>query len=45
MGFEAVRGKPLPLRVREYALGFGMMVIGTLMLFVVFHDIVRVVSW
>jgi regulator of sigma E protease len=45
MGFEAVRGKPLPLRVREYALGFGMMVIGTLMLFVVFNDIVRVVSW
>jgi len=45
MSFEAVRGRPLPLRVREYALGFGMMVIGTLMLFVVFHDIVRVVSW
>ncbi len=45
MGFEAIRGKPLPLRVREYALGFGMMLIGTLMLFVMFHDIVRVVSW
>jgi regulator of sigma E protease len=43
MGFEAVRGRPLPLRVREYALGFGMMLIGTLMLFVVFHDIVRLV--
>jgi len=43
MGFEAVRGRPLPLRVREYALGFGMMLIGALMLFVVFHDIVRLV--
>lgn len=45
MGFEAVRGRPLPLRVREYALAGGMALIGTLMLFVVFHDIVRVVSW
>lgn len=44
MGFEALRGRPLPLRVREYALGFGMMLIGTLMLFVVFHDIVRLVA-
>ncbi|MFN2426258.1 MAG: RIP metalloprotease RseP [Candidatus Binatia bacterium] len=43
MSFEAVRGRPLPLRVREYALGFGMMLIGTLMLFVVFHDILRLV--
>jgi len=43
MGFEAVRGRPLPLRVREYALGFGMMLIGTLMLFVVFNDIFRLV--
>lgn len=44
MGFEAIRGKPLPLRVREYALGFGMMLIAGLMLFVVFHDIVRLVT-
>jgi regulator of sigma E protease len=44
MGFEAIRGRPLPLRVREYALGFGMMVIGTLMIFVLFHDIVRLVT-
>ena len=44
MSFEAVRGRPLPRRVREYALGFGMMLIGTLMLFVVFHDIVRLVA-
>lgn len=43
MGFEAIRGKPLPLRVREYALGFGMVLIGTLMIFVVFNDIVRLV--
>jgi regulator of sigma E protease len=45
MGFEAIRGRPLPLRVREYALAGGLALIGTLMLFVVFHDIVRVVSW
>jgi regulator of sigma E protease len=44
MGFEAVRGRPLSLRVREYALGFGMVLIGTLMLFVVFHDLVRIVG-
>lgn len=44
MFFEVLRGRPLSLRVREYALGFGMMVIGTLMLFVVFHDIVRLVT-
>jgi regulator of sigma E protease len=44
MAFEALRGKPLPLRVREYALGFGMVLIGTMMLFVVFHDIVRIVT-
>jgi regulator of sigma E protease len=44
MGFEAIRGKPLPLRVREYALAFGMVLIGSLMLFVVFHDIVRLAA-
>lgn len=44
MAFEAVRGKPLPLRVREYALGFGMVLLGTMMLFVVFHDIFRIVT-
>ena len=40
MAVEAVRGRPLPLRVREYALGFGMILIGGLMLFVIFNDIV-----
>jgi len=44
MGVEAIRGRPLPLRVREYAMGFGMVVIGALMLFVIFHDLVRVVA-
>jgi regulator of sigma E protease len=44
MAFEAVRGRPLPLRIREVALGFGMVLIGTMMLFVVFHDIVRIVT-
>src|SRR6185369_11896043 len=44
MGIEAVRGRPLSLRVREYALGFGMMLIGALMLFVIFHDIVRIAT-
>lgn len=44
MAYEAVRGKPLPLRVREYALSAGMVLIGTMMLFVVFHDIVRIVT-
>lgn len=44
MAVEAVRGRPLSLRVREYALGFGMVLIGSLMLFVVFHDIVRLVT-
>ena len=44
MAVEALRGRPLSLKVREYALGFGMVVIGTLMLFVVFQDIVRIVT-
>ena len=44
MGAEAIRGRPLPLRVREYALGFGMFVIGALMLFVILHDIVRIAT-
>lgn len=44
MTFEAVRGRPLSLRVREYALQAGMMLIGALMVFVVFHDIVRIVA-
>ena len=44
MGIEALRGRPLSLRVREYALGFGMVLLGALMLFVVFHDIVRIVA-
>ncbi len=44
MGVEAIRGRPLSLRVREYALGFGMMLIGALMLFVIFHDIVRIAT-
>lgn len=44
MAAEAVRGRPLSLRVREYALGFGMFVIGALMLFVIFHDIVRIAA-
>ena len=41
---EQGRTLALPLRVREYALGFGMVLIGTMMLFVVFHDIVRIVT-
>ncbi|HYB99255.1 MAG TPA: RIP metalloprotease RseP [Candidatus Limnocylindrales bacterium] len=44
MAFEAVRGKPLSLRVREYALQVGMVLIGALMIFVVFNDIVRIVA-
>jgi len=44
MVFEAVRGRPLSLRVREYALQAGMVLIGGLMIFVVFHDILRIVA-
>lgn len=44
MSIEALRGRPLSLRVREYALGFGMVLIATLMLFVVFHDMFRLVT-
>lgn len=44
MAFEAVRGRPLSVRVREYALQFGMVLIGGLMIFVVFHDILRIVA-
>jgi regulator of sigma E protease len=43
MAYEAVRGKPLSLRVREYALQAGMAVIGTLMIYVVYSDIKRLV--
>jgi regulator of sigma E protease len=42
--FEAVRGKPLPLRVRDGALQVGVVVLGALMIFVVFNDIFRIVS-
>ncbi len=38
---EAVRGKPLPLKHREMAQAVGMMLILTLMVFVFYHDIVR----
>jgi len=44
MSYEAVRGRPLSLRVREYALQAGMVLIGGLMIFVVFHDILRIVA-
>ncbi|MBI5505667.1 MAG: RIP metalloprotease RseP [Deltaproteobacteria bacterium] len=44
MTYEAVRGRPLSLRVREYALQAGMLLIGGLMIFVVFHDIIRIVA-
>jgi regulator of sigma E protease len=43
MGYEAVRGRPLPLRVREMALQAGVVFIGALMIFVVFNDILRIV--
>lgn len=44
MAFEAVRGRPLSLRVRELALGFGMVLLASMMVFVVFQDIVRLVA-
>jgi membrane-associated protease RseP (regulator of RpoE activity) len=44
MGVEAIRGRPLPLRVREYALGVGMALIAALMIFVILHDIARVIA-
>lgn len=44
MAFEGLRGRPLSLRVREFALSFGMVLIGSLMIFVVFNDIFRIVA-
>jgi regulator of sigma E protease len=44
ISFEALRGKPLPVRVRDGALSLGMVVLGALMIFVVFQDIVKLVS-
>ena len=38
---EAVRGKPLALKHREMAQAVGMMLILTLMVFVFYHDLVR----
>ncbi len=42
LGVEALRGKPLSVRVREGALQLGMVLLGALMIFVVFNDIVRI---
>lgn len=44
MAFELVRGRPLSLRVREHALQAGVLLIGGLMIFVVFNDIVRITA-
>ncbi|MFT4570989.1 MAG: regulator of sigma E protease [Hyphomicrobiaceae bacterium] len=44
ISFEAVRGKPLPTRVRDGAMQVGMVVLGALMLFVVVQDIVKIVT-
>ena len=41
---EAVRGKPLDIKPREMAQAVGMMLILTLMVFVFYHDIVRLFS-
>jgi regulator of sigma E protease len=41
---EAVRGKPLEMKHREVAQAVGMMLILTLMVFVFYHDIVRLFS-
>jgi regulator of sigma E protease len=41
---EAVRGKPLDVKHREMAQALGMMLILTLMVFVFYHDIVRLFS-
>jgi regulator of sigma E protease len=41
---EAVRGKPLDIKHREMAQAVGMMLILTLMVFVFYHDIVRLFS-
>jgi regulator of sigma E protease len=41
---EAVRGKPLDVKHREMAQAVGMMLILTLMVFVFYHDIVRLFS-
>ncbi len=44
MVFEGLRGRPLSLRVREFALSCGMVLIGSLMIFVVFNDIFRIIA-
>jgi regulator of sigma E protease len=41
---EAVRGKPLDVKHREMAQAVGMMLILTMMVFVFYHDIVRLFS-
>uniref|UniRef100_A0A7V6DPJ6 Zinc metalloprotease n=1 Tax=Desulfobacca acetoxidans TaxID=60893 RepID=A0A7V6DPJ6_9BACT len=41
---EAVRGKPLDVKYRELAQAVGMMLILTMMVFVFYHDIVRLFS-
>lgn len=44
ISFEAIRGKPLPIRVRDGALQVGMVVLGALMIFVVAQDVMKIVS-
>ncbi len=44
LGFEALRGKPLSLRVREGALQVGIVFIGAVMIFVVFNDLRRIIT-
>lgn len=41
---EGMRGRPLSLRYREIALQFGVLLLVTLMVFVVFNDISRIVA-
>lgn len=41
-GFEVVRGKPISVRVREYALQAGALLLVALMVFVVYNDISRI---
>jgi regulator of sigma E protease len=41
-GYEAVRGKPISVRLREYALQAGALLLVALMIFVVYNDISRI---
>ncbi len=41
-GYEAIRGKPISVRVREYALQAGALLLVALMVFVVYNDISRI---